>query len=184
MTHFMFSGIFWGGILIIIGLITILNTFLPFSIPIMRLLFAFLLIYWGMTMLTGNRCSYKKNKYSSFCTEDTIIIENDMSQEHREYNTAFGKRIIDLTNIDLSSQNKSLDIDTVFGETIIYIKAETPISIQARASFGSVTFPDGTQTGFGKQTYTTPSYTNSAYHIDLKANAVFGSIRIIQKNNI
>ena len=50
---FVFSEVFWGIFLIIIGLIIVVKVVFGINIPLMRIILALLLIYIGVSYLTG-----------------------------------------------------------------------------------------------------------------------------------
>lgn len=65
--NFLSSGLFWGLILVLLGLSVILKSVFHINIPLIKILLAILLIYWGITLLIG------KTSHSS---DDMIMFKN------------------------------------------------------------------------------------------------------------
>ena len=91
--NFIWSGLFWGVLLVLIGISVIVKTVLKIDVPIFKIVFALVLIYFGLKLLFG----------TSHKTKDTIIFNNSkmtISAKSDEYNVIFGSGEIDLRNID------------------------------------------------------------------------------------
>ncbi len=172
--NFMFSGVFWGAFLIVIGLSIILKVTLNINIPVVRIFFALFFVYLGISVITGG-FGMKNNVIFN-----EVKIKN--ASDNGEYNVIFGKGEIDLTNVDISEKTVKIKINTVFGASEIMIKSSTPVIIQSNAVFSGVQQPDGGILSFGNNTYKTPSSTDSSYHLQIELNAVFSGVDIKLKN--
>lgn len=172
----LFSGLFWGVFLILIGLTIILKVLFNIGIPLFRIGFALLLIYFGIKILTGGPiCS--KGKNAVWFSESKI--ENTSSSD--KYDIVFGKGVIDLSNVSLTSGTIKKEINTVFSAGVIKINPQLPTKIMVNSAFAGAKMPDGNVTSFGKYTYQSPNYKEGENHLEIAANVVFASLEIINK---
>ncbi len=172
----LFSGLFWGIFLILIGLTIITKVLFNISIPLFRIGFALLLIYFGIKVLTGRPiCSKGKN---AVWFSDSKI-ENTGSSD--KYDIVFGKGIIDLSGVSLTGGTVKKEINTVFAAGIVKINPQLPTRITLNSAFAGAKMPDGNLTSFGKYTYQSPNYKEGENHLEIAANVVFASLEIISK---
>ncbi len=85
---FVFSSLFWGLIVILIGISIIVKAVFKIDIPVFRMVFAFLLIYWGVKIMFGDVFSRK--------SEGTVVFNEakfNASSKNNEYNVIFGRVI-------------------------------------------------------------------------------------------
>lgn len=177
---FLFSRLFWGGIIILFGLSIILNTIFKINIPLFKIVFALLLVYFGVTMLVG---SFKGKNYNSKSSDvfSSSSISADASSLAKEYSVVFGSQVVDLTQIT-DGADKKVELNAVFGSQKVYINADTKLRIKASAVFGQVSMPDNNNVHFGDGSYTQePNTTLSAGTLYIDANAVFGEVKIIKQ---
>ena len=174
---FLFSGLFWGLILILLGLSVIIQVVFHIHIPFFRILFAIILIYWGISLLTGGRICHHSSK-SSFCVTDSTIASSDIKSD---YNVLFGKEYIDLSNPDLAAKNTNVRVNTVFGSVTIKIDPQVPTIIEVSSAFAGAQLPDKNTISFGNYTYKTKSYSRDINRLKIDARVVFGEFRIVEK---
>ncbi len=168
--HFVFSGVFWGLILVLLGLSMIVKVVFKIDLPIIKLLFAALLIYWGIKLLFG----------ISFHTKspDSVVFDNadiEHVEAGREYNVVFGKSRIDLRNFVLEDKNAKIEIDVVFGNGIIYLNPEIPAKVKVDAVFAECRLPKGNVSFIGEQVYHTPSFVEGENFLQIDLDIVFGN---------
>ncbi len=168
------GGIFWGLLLVVIGILVILKYSLHLNISIFRIVIAIILIYLGISLIIGQWRI--RNETNIIFSEGTIRPET----LEKAYNVVFGRGYIDLTGIAPSEFDKSIKIATVFANTTLRIDPNMPIEIDIDCAFGSTITPDGTSISFGDRIYKTPSATNSQSYLKIKADTVFGVLEIIQ----
>ncbi len=167
--NFLFSGLFWGIIVILIGISIILNSIFHFNIPIFKIIGALFFIYLGISMITGASIRRNDSKFTIFAESN---IQKPVDNEH---NTIFGSSKLDLTELKL---NNNFQSNTIFGSTIIYIDPKKPINIIASSAFGEVKMPNKNTVNFGEITYNTKSYKEDNDSIDIKISTVFGSVDV------
>lgn len=173
---FIFTGVFWGVVLILIGLGVIINVVFGIKIPIFRTIFALFLIYLGVQMLTGISF-WNKSKKAAIFEEKKIEVTTTSDK----YDVVFGKGEIDLSGIELKDQNVRVDINTVFGGSVIKINPALPTKIIVSSAFGGAHLPDGNVVAFGQYTYKNESFKNAKKYLLINASVVFGGIEFVEK---
>lgn len=168
------GGIFWGVLLVVIGILFILKYSLHLNISIFRIVIAVILIYLGVSLIFG--------QFGIKSGSNVIFSERTIKPEtlEEEYNIVFGRGYIDLTNIPTSELNKSIKIATVFANTTLKIDPNMPIEIDIDCAFGSTVTPDGTSISFGDRIYRTPSVGSGQSYLKIKADTVFGVLEVVQ----
>jgi predicted membrane protein len=178
---FLFSGAFWGLLLVLLGISIIVRVMFHIHIPLFRIIVALIFIYFGIRMLVGGfwprNCCGDWKGHAVF-TESTVKTTSFGGEEH---NVVFGKSTVDATDSSLTDQNREFNLNTVFGQTDLRISAAVPTIVKATAAFSSAQFPDGNVITFGDYTYKTKSYAENAPHRKIKASVVFGGLRIIEQ---
>jgi hypothetical protein len=168
------SGTFWGVLLIFIGILLILKVLFNINIPVFRILFALLLIYFGIRILVGGTtCGLSHHEY--FNEPHVAVNRGD------DYRVVFGKGVIDLTTVSLSSGTVHKEIHTVFGNSLVKVSRQLPVKIVTEAAFGAVHMPDGNVISVGRYTYTTPAFKEGEKHLLVAANVVFGELTIVEE---
>lgn len=168
-------GLFWGIILIAIGISIIFKVI--FDVSIFRILIAIVFILIGIKILVGK-------SVVNVSTKDSDVIFNDKKYTefpitNTEYNTIFGKSVYDFSEAKVSADsNITLQFNTVFGHSEIILPEGLPVRIKADAVFGAVKLPNENSAVFGSATYVTELDSISVNYVDVKASAVFGNIEI------
>jgi hypothetical protein len=168
------DGIFWGVLLIVVGVWFLLRNSLPFHIPVVRLIIAVVLIYVGIRVLVVRPVIKDSN---------TIVFSESSlaySPSHgRDYNVIFSSGSIDLTGISLAGGSVSTEVNVVFGNGTLRIDPSQPVRVSMSSAFGTVDAPSGRSVAFGDTVYTTSSYKDGAPALEIHATAVFGRLRIV-----
>jgi predicted membrane protein len=169
--NFIWSGLFWGVILVLFGLSIILRHTLNIDIPIFKIVFAIILIYFGVKLLIGTS---NKNK-------DTIIFNKtriNATSKNDEYNIIFGSGEIDLQNIETLQSNMNKEINVVFGSGRLYLPKNVPVVVKVETVFGESKLPDGKTDFFGDYIYRNNADPVNENVLYLEVNVIFGSIVI------
>ncbi len=173
---FIFSGVFWGAIIVIIGISIILNVIFGIHIPLFRIVFALFLIWLGITLLTGGSF-WSKDKNKVIFEEKRI----DAIKKGNRYDVIFGKGVIDLSNVVLEEKVFKVEINTVFASNTIEIDSMMPAKIIVNSVFAGARMPDGNTIAFGQYTYKSDSLKEDTSYLQVQANVVFGGLQIINK---
>jgi len=173
------AAIFWGSILILIGLALVIKVVFNVDFPVFKILIAFLFIYLGLRILFGSFGLFSLKSGPN----DVIFSERFFSSpyEHPEYNVVFAHGVFDFRDIDLSEGTKNIKIGTVFGGSQIKIKRDMPVRINADAVFAGAELPDGNTAVFGSSTYTSESFNPDSAHLNIKIDVVFGGVQILRE---
>ncbi|MEO0075089.1 MAG: LiaF domain-containing protein [candidate division WOR-3 bacterium] len=171
------SGVFWGVLIIIIGILILIRVIFGINIPIFSLIIGLLLIYLGIRIISGATCCRRPK---------TIIFEErniEGTPAENKYDVVFGKSLIDLSGIELKSGVTKVDINIVFGSATIKVNPSQPIKIRASSVFGSARLPDGNMTAFGDYTYKTDALkqTDTKDYLLIKMDVVFGNAEVVTK---
>ena len=164
-------GIFWGVLLILLGITLLLNTAFGIHIPFFSLLFAFILIYIGMRILLGRRHWW----HDRHAFEDQHI-DSVRPGDHHE--VVFGRSDIDLTHVVLQDKVHHVEINTVFGSSVVEVDSRMPVKILASAAFGAVHLPDGNATAFGEYTWRSPALDESKPYLAIRIASVFAGVQV------
>jgi len=169
--NFIWSGLFWGVILVLFGLSVILKSLLKIDIPIFKIVFAFILIYFGVRMLLG----------TSGKSKDTVIFNRakmGVSAKSDEYNVIFGSGEIDLRNIEDLKGDLNKEVNIIFGSGRLYLPKDIPVVVKVETVFGESKLPDGKTDFFGDYLYKNNGTSDGKDALYLEVNVVFGSIVI------
>lgn len=171
----MASGLFWGIIVILIGL-SILLKGIGLTLPLFKIIIGGLLIYLGLKFIFGG---WPHNKFMGKNTNDVFFAEAYFSpgnMDNNEYNIIFGKGVFDLRGIDLTAGTKEIKIHTVFGRVEMLLDKNMPFRIISDVVFGGVNMPNGNSAAFGTIGYSSDNFNAEANFVDIKADVVFGGI--------
>jgi hypothetical protein len=169
------TGIFWGIVLILIGLGVIIRIVFNVDFPIIKILVAFFFIFIGIRILMGDRGVFHFHN----TTNDVIFSENSFKASgNKEYNVVFGKANYDFRDIVLTEKVR-VDLHTVFGGAEIRLKKGTPVRIKVESAFGGANMPNGNSTAFGTTLYESPNFNPDSAHLYIKADVVFGGLNVI-----
>lgn len=171
------SKLFWGLLIILIGVSIIINHVFKVDFPLFKVIIALVIIYFGVTMLLG---SFNFKSGSSGDQSSVFTSQNyapDLIDRSEEYNCLFGSSKIDLRNTNFEEKNIELEVNAVFGSVKLYLPENVKVRIKASSAFGSVRSKDHQQDGIGDQEFSEGSRTGDV-EITVKASAVFGSVRI------
>jgi len=173
---FIFSGVFWGVIIILIGLSIILNVVFGIRVPFFRIAFALFLIWLGITLLTGG--SFWSRARNKAIFEEKRI---DSITPNSKYDIVFGKGVIDLSKVILEDKVFKVEVNTVFGSGTIQIAPEIPAKIEVNSVFASASMPDGNSIAFGQYTYKSDNLKEDTSYLLVRAHVVFGGLQIVKK---
>jgi hypothetical protein len=174
------SGIFWGVVLILIGLGLVIKIVFNIDFPIFKILIALLFIYIGIRIMVGGsfRC------FGTHKTKNDIVFGESFfgkPDQDREYNVVFSKGTFDFRDIEFKDNVPlRVKINTVFGGAHVFINKDTPVRITIDAAFSGAHLPGGNSASFGTTVYTSDSLDTSKPFLDIKADVAFGGF-IVQK---
>jgi hypothetical protein len=172
-------GIFWGALLVLIGLSLIIKFVFNVDFPLVKIVVAFAFIYLGIKILVGGQC-----RFFAMHKDETAIIFGetnfDSIEKEKEYSVVFGKGTFDLRNIKVDTgQVYKVQLNTVFGASELLIDKEQPVKIRSNAAFAGVELPNHNTTAFGTAFYTSDTVdTANGGYIEVETNTVFGATKV------
>ena len=137
------------------------NINMPFILytPIFRMIIGMIIIFLGVYILVGKH------------------YVGDSIPKNVKYDVYFKTTAIDLHDLEID-RNKSIYVNTVFSDTVIFINDSVQVHIKASSAFGSVSIPTGDSVSFGETNFVIGSSDKILY---LNVNAAFAQIRILYK---
>ena len=171
------AGLFWGLILIVIGLSIIFKVI--FDISIFRIVIAVVFILIGIKILIG-----KPVLKASISDDENVVIFGERTYKTlplngTEYNTVFGKTIYDFREVtSLEDLHTRLTFNTVFGSTEVILPDSIPVKIKTDAVFSGAVMPNGNTIAFGTSKYTSTDTMSSSQLLEIEAHVVFGALNI------
>jgi predicted membrane protein len=165
MDAFISSKLFWGAIVVIVGLVIIANAIFNINIPVFKVLLGIFFIYLGVKMLL-------ELKPNSVNNSSNVSVFNEGSFEgttldDKEFSAVFGKQTIDLRTVEFPNISK-IEVNAVFGSSTLYLPQGINAEIEQTAVFGSVYDRRNALNQTGDKI------------LKIEANAVFGKVVIIQ----
>jgi hypothetical protein len=173
---FLFTGIFWGGVLILLGIGVILNMVLGTKIPFGRIFWALLLVYVGISLLV--RPAWHTHRWRGEWKSGRAIV----TDKPGKHDVVFGSSAFDLTGVELQGKTRREEIDVVFGSGQVRLNPEMPVRVEVNSVFASAKLPDGSEKSFGEYTYQSKNFEENKPHLLVKADVVFGSLEIVNAN--
>lgn len=174
----MSTSLFWGIILILVGLSLIIKIVFKTDFSIFRVVLAFFLIYFGIKLFIGK--DFKLFTDSGKDTE-TVFSERTITtlENGKEYNVIFGGAKFDLRGIQLPDSTVTrVKINTVFGGSQIIIQSDVPIRVNSNTVFAGTKMPDGNTSAFGSLGYENDTAKRSKPKLIVETNTVFGGLHI------
>jgi hypothetical protein len=167
------DGIFWGALLIILGVWFIVRRSVPVHIPVIRIIVAVLFVYVGIRILV--RGPENTDRTTAVFSESSMSYSPDRS---REYNLIFSNGSVDLTKAVPSGASIHAQVNVIFGSGTLRVNPALPVRVNMSSAFGTVESPNGTSVAFGDMVYTSPSYREGTPALEIRATAVFGRLTI------
>lgn len=166
------QGYFWGVFLIGIGVLMIIKYQFKLNISLPRIIIGVLFLALGLSMLMGGFTD--RNRSNMFFSEGTV----NTAKVEKEYNIVFGNMVIDLSNIPKEDLRDRIEINSIFGNTLVKLNPEIPTIVRMNSAFGSGNTPDGSTIVFGDHAY---RIGEDDPVLTIDANVVFGKIDITDK---
>ena len=173
------SSLFWGIILIVIGLSLVIKIVFNVDFPIFKIIIAFIFIYIGLKIMLGDGFRPLHHQYSD---NDVVFGQSKFNniQDGKEYNVVFSKGNFDFRDVQLKPDGPTfVKIHTVFAGSQILIRKDTPVRIRVEAAFAGAQLPNGNSTAFGSTLYSSDSLDTTKPFLDIQAEIVFGGLHVV-----
>jgi len=162
--------------LVLFGASMILRAVFNLDIPVFRIIFALVIIYFGVKLLVGRQAFKGEGNFSLFRSSDVT-----MSESGGEYNVIFGQSNIDLSDIDISEKSKKVEVNVVFGSGNLLIDPTKPMKLNISTVFADCKLPHRNINFFGDSNYKTPSFVEGENYLMLNIDVVFGNVIVVEK---
>lgn len=174
----------WGVLIIVVGICVLLGAIFGINIPIMKILFGLFLLYMGIKVIFGSfSWNFQVDKRSS--DHEAVFSKSQFqypnTKNAKEYVTVFGKSDLDLSEVTEQSGMQTLELVTVFGESVVYVKKGQALRVETNTVAGKTELPGKNISALGKFEYQTPNLNPEDPALRLNVTVVFGSIRIVEK---
>ena len=172
---FIFSEVFWGVLLIVLGVSFIIKVVFNVNIPVFRIFFAFFFIFLGIRFLIGGGFDFERSSNTVIFNDSQITV----TKPSNEYNVIFGRGTFDLSEITLTKKVTKVAVNTIFGGGIIKLNPEIPTKIEVDSVFAEARMPDqNSNFPFGSHTFTTENFDENQDYLLIKASVIFGGLEI------
>lgn len=170
------SGLFWGLVIILIGIAIILKALFGINFPIVRLIIGLVIIYFGIRIITGGFTKSFDHEEGVFMGDGHI----EFAREKQDYSIVFGKGTIDLRKMKEADIREKVEASIIFGSGTIIIPEDYPLKVELSAAFGKIKLDDKAISGIGNSVWYSDNYQKNDHSV-IKANAVFGDAKVITK---
>lgn len=176
----MATNVIGGTILILLGLSILLKALFGIDIPLSRFVMAGLLIYAGVSLLSGPKmhCT-KEDKKNIVFDEQTIMVTGSHPSC---FNICFGKVTLDCTDIT-PSPNSPLMVSVTCGAATIKINKNMPVKIVINTCLANVELPTTDTVAVGTYTYLSHDPLIKPL-LTIEATIVMGSLKVEQYNSL
>jgi hypothetical protein len=146
---------------------------------VIKILLGLFLVFLGLKVIFGKFVF----PHGHFGPDETIFNERvyDQPENGKEYSVLFAKGVYDFTNVDLGQGDVRVKVNTIFGGSVIKIRRDMPVKIEADAVFAGAELPDGNTAVFGSAQYVSDSWTRDTSSLNIKVGVVFGGLQVIRE---
>ncbi|MEK6796667.1 MAG: LiaF domain-containing protein [Spirochaetota bacterium] len=174
--------LFFGGLLILAGILFIVKNYVSFRIPVFSILFALFLIWLGICLLVRSPESARiaaGGERSSISFRDERLSFDGREIKNGSYEVAFGQYIVDMKGSKVAKAGATIRFSATFGNMEVKLAKDMPVRITGSVTFGNIVAVDKQSSGIdGKFVYESPSYKGSSARLDIIADCTFGNLRI------
>ncbi len=174
------ASLFWGIILILIGISIIVKIVFNIDFSIFRVIVALVFIYFGIRLFIGRDFSF----YHDDSDEQLIMFaKKNVSHidEGKEYNVIFGEGRFDLRNVSIpDSGTVHFKLNTIFAGTEILLNREIPVEISSSTVFGGTRMPNTNASAFGTASYKNDTAKKGQSKIIIETNTIFGGLQVTE----
>lgn len=185
-----------GSFFLIAGITVFVNIIFGIHIPFGRIFWGLMLVYIGVMLVTGTTYRFRScgsryhgsaASYANWMGAATIDFDVETASKsinQSEFNTVMGSTDLDLTRITPSSVPTNhipldININTVFGKTLVKISKDTPVRIDVRGAFSGSQLPNNSSIAFGSHTYI--SHPDVQFiPVRIVTSTVFGALEIVR----
>ncbi len=174
----MSASLFWGLILILIGISIIIKIVFNIDFSIFRVIIALVFIYFGIRLFIGRDFSFYHDN-----SDEQLILFSKRHVSHiddgKEYNVIFGEGRFDLSKFSVpDSEVVHFKLNTIFAGSEIILNPEIPVEINSNTVFGGTRMPNTNASAFGIASYKNDTAKKSKAKIIIETNTIFGGLEV------
>ena len=196
------QGIFWGGLLILIGVLFLLDNFYYLDIgDIISTYWPLILIGFGIKILldrqrTGAMTDQKNNVQTEghhsdkhhnsdvMISESNVFGDIDINPGSGMFyggsvNNVFGDMRLDISQAQLAEGTTRIQLNGVFGDIMITTPKNIPVSFRGNAVAGDLAVRGQKRDGlFPNLQFTEENFSQAAQKLEIRCSVVFGSVTV------
>lgn len=193
------SALFWGTVLILLGVLFIAQKIKGFELGDL------IVRYWPVTIIIsglyiiimnfsrkGESAPWQQKHFgdrSLLTDRDTVLQSNTFGDvkltiDSRDFQggtvkTTFGDVKVDLTTADIKSGEKMLQLTTVFGDIQASLPGKLPVSVRASNTAGDMNIFGNKKGGLGRTLYyKSEGYDQAVNKLAITISQVFGDVKV------
>jgi predicted membrane protein len=167
-----------GVIVLIVGASIAVDVVFGVRFPLLPLAVSILLIAWGARMIVHAMARHHPPYIDGEAwLADKAFRPGTLDHDAR-YDVVFGRGLIDLTKLVEPAEDVTIDVETVFGATVVKVDPAIPYDVDGKSMFGEVRMPDRTMTAMGSTTYR--HATDHPPRLHIRVSTVFGACQIVE----
>jgi predicted membrane protein len=174
---------FFGLVVILIGLSILLEGVFHVDIPIFKIALGLLFLYLGARMLlavfSGGGRHGRDDDAAIFSNRSYSPSTGDA--DRLKYDIIFGRGVVDLTRVPREGPDRRVEVNAVFGNATVKIDPAVPLEVEVNAAFGDARLPDHSTTALGSFRYRPQGQDKQEPKLHLKLNVVFGACQVIEQ---
>ena len=190
--HFSFRRYFWGSVFVGLGVLLLLDNLnvIDFGEFVARF-WPVMIIIVGLLITFGKRPNraYVHGDIDAIEDSENLQLSHTFGDIRLKLNSAaftggnlsnvFGNIEVDMENIKLSEGTHNLKFSGVFGDMILILPKNIPVSISAETSFGTIRIKERSSSGVaGRLHFATEGIESVPHKLLIEAHQTFGDIRV------
>lgn len=195
------SGLFWGGFLILLGILFLLDRFGYLDVgKVFSTFWPLILIAIGIKLILNRNAGEARQSGPKAASETEQMVTSDASVRHTKVfgdvemkidstdfnggsvSTVFGDIDIDLSAAKLGNGEKILTLSGVFGDVTVNLPRNIKTSVRANVILGDIRILELKDSGlFVNRSFQSEGYESAAKKLYISASQVFGDIEIVEK---
>ena len=172
---FLFSGVFWGCFIVLLGVAVVLKAVFHIDLPIFSIFWGLFLVAVGVSLIMGGRLVGKGIR------SDSAIVFGSGELRYEpaitEYSVVFSSGRTDLGKAP--EGGSGLKVNAVFARNEVILPAKIDALLVIHTAFGATTLPDGSDAShFGETSWRTKPGAKGAPKWRIEINTVFGQTEL------
>ncbi len=169
-------GLIVGLLVVLLGVSIVLRAVFQIEVPLFRTALGLALVFFGAKLVFDAWSPSRVHAPESAALMEgrTFAPTGATGLGDLKYSVTLGTGTVDLTGLPAEGPPRRVEVDTVFGQTVIRVDPAVPYEVDASAAFGEARLPSRDATFFGSAHYRS----GGPPHLLLKMNVVFGQAEI------